>query len=159
MKKNNNLIKSALIAAVYTAVSLIFQPLNFGPLQLRVSEAASVLVLYTPAAPWGLFLGCVLTNIFSPYGLLDAVAGSLATLTAGLIARKINNRHLAMLPFVFVNAVVVSFVICYTSATMQLLFLNFLYLAISEGLSVYVLGEGLVRIIEKETKVKEFLKG
>lgn len=158
MQKNSNLIKAALIAAVYVAVSLIFQPLNFGPLQLRVAEAVSVLVLYTPAAPFGLFVGCVITNIFSPYGLLDAVAGSLATLTAALIARKIKNRHLAMLPFVFVNALVVSIVICYTSSTMQLFFLNFIYLALSESLSVYILGEGLVKIIEKESKVKEFLK-
>ncbi len=158
MKKSSNLIKSALIAAVYTAISLIFQPLNFGPLQLRASEAVSVLVLYTPAAPWGLFLGCVITNIFSPYGLLDAVAGSLATLTAALIAQRIKNRHLAMLPFVLVNAAVVSFVICFTSATMQLYFINFLYLALSESISVYILGEGIVRLIDKEPKIKEFLE-
>ncbi len=159
MKKKYSLIKSAIIAAIYASVSLIFQPLNFGPLQLRAAEAVSVLVLYTPAAPLGLFLGCFITNLFSPYGLPDTIAGSLATLAAALIARRIKNRHLAMLPFVLVNAAVVSFVVCFTSATMQLYFINFLYIAFSESLDVYVLGEGVVRIIEKEPKVKDFLQG
>ncbi len=158
MKKNNNLIKSALIAAVYTAFSLIFQPLSFGPLQLRVSEAVSVLALYTPSACWGLFIGCVLTNIFSPYGLLDAVVGSLATLVAAALCRMIKNKHLALLPFVLVNAFAVAFVISFSSGTFSVYWANVLYLALSEALSVYGLGYGVICIIDREPKIKTFLK-
>ncbi len=152
-KKTNILVKAALIGAVYCILSLILKPLSYGPLQIRISEALCMLVLFTKAAPWGLFVGCLITNIISPYGLLDVVLGSLATLLASLIALKFKNRYAVAFPFVLVNAFIIAFVICLQTNAMSIYFQTALYLALSEALSVYVIGVPLTYIIEKNEKL------
>ena len=58
------LTRCALIAAVYVALTLLSNALNlaYGPIQLRFSEAMTVLPFLMPEASWGLFIGCVLCN-------------------------------------------------------------------------------------------------
>ena len=85
--------------------------LTFGPIQCRFSEALTVLPFLCPATAWGLFAGCVITNILSPYGLLDLVVGSLATLIAGLLTARCRSKWLAPLPPVLLNGVLVGAVI------------------------------------------------
>lgn len=153
----NKIAKAAIIAALYALISIILKPISFGTFQLRVAEALSLLVLYTSAAPFGLFCGCLLANIFSPYGLLDMICGSLATLTAALIASKIKNKFLAGIPFVVVNAIVVSFVICFEAFSFAVYFPTAMYIGIEEALSVYVLGIPLTIFIEKNKKIYELI--
>ena len=75
------LTRCALIAAIYVALTMLSNALNlaYGPIQLRFSEAMTVLPFLMPEASWGLFIGCVLSNILSPYGPLDMIVGSAAT--------------------------------------------------------------------------------
>ena len=92
----------AMIAAVYTAVSLAIAPLVYGPIQVRISEALTLLpLIYTPAIP-AVTLGCFLTNLIgaftgvNPTGFIDAVIGTAATLIAAYLTwtlreRKVNN--------------------------------------------------------------------
>ena len=56
------MVQSALIAAVYVAVTLAVAPIAFGPVQFRISEALAVLPCFTPAAVPGLFVGCLLAT-------------------------------------------------------------------------------------------------
>ena len=69
------LTRCALIAAIYVALTMLSNALNlaYGPIQLRFSEAMTVLPFLMPEASWGLFIGCVLSNILSPYGPLDMI--------------------------------------------------------------------------------------
>lgn len=147
------IVKAAVIASAYCLISLLLKPLSFGPLQLRAAEALSMLVLFTKAAPWGLFAGCLLTNIISPYGLLDMLLGSFATLIAALMGARIKNRYLAGIPFVVVNALLVALVICIEARAMGIYFETALYLALSEALSIYLLGIPLSYLIEKNEKL------
>ena len=62
-KALKNLTAAALIAALYTALTLIVAPLSFGPVQIRLSEALTVLPAVCPPAVWGLSLGCFLSNL------------------------------------------------------------------------------------------------
>ena len=84
------LTRCALVAAIYVALTMLSNALNlaYGPIQLRFSEAMTVLPFLMPEASWGLFIGCVLSNILSPYGPLDMIVGSPAffynALTVGL---------------------------------------------------------------------------
>ena len=85
------LTRCALVAAIYVALTMLSNALNlaYGPIQLRFSEAMTVLPFLMPEASWGLFIGCVLSNILSPYGPLDMIVGPAATffynaLTVGL---------------------------------------------------------------------------
>ena len=74
------IVHGAAIAAIYVALTMIFAPISFGPVQFRISEALCVLPFFTPAAVPGLFIGCLLSNLFCGSAMLDVVFGSLATL-------------------------------------------------------------------------------
>ena len=100
---------AAIIAALYTVMSLLSSifGLTYGPIQCRFSEALTVLTFLNPLATWGLFVGCILSNILSPYGPLDLIFGSLATLLAGLLTARCKNKWLAPLPPILANILVV----------------------------------------------------
>ena len=49
-----------MIAAVYVVLTFVFAPISFGEIQVRISEALTILPVFTPAAVPGLFVGCLL---------------------------------------------------------------------------------------------------
>ena len=107
------LAAAAMIGAAY-AVMAIFGSvfgLTFGTIQFRFSEALCVLPFLFPEAVGGLFVGCLIANLFSPYGLLDIVVGSLATLLAAWLTSRCRSRYLAPLPPVLFNGVIVGAVV------------------------------------------------
>lgn len=83
------LIHGALIAAIYAAATYAISAIAYGPVQFRISEALTVFSVFTPAAVPGLTVGCILSNISSPYGVWDIIFGSGATLLAALSARAL----------------------------------------------------------------------
>lgn len=104
--KPRDITHAALIAAVYVALTLAFAPISFAAVQLRVSEALTVLPILTPAAVPGLFIGALIANALgSPFGIVDVVLGSLLTLGAA-VGTRLLRRHapLALLPPVLMNA-------------------------------------------------------
>ncbi len=116
MKKINvrYITQSAIIAALYVALTLLFQPISFGPVQVRIAEILCVLPFFTPAAVPGLFVGCLIGNVLgSNLGPIDVGLGSLATLAAAFLASRIKKWWLLPLPAVVINAFVVGFVLYY----------------------------------------------
>ncbi|RJQ51033.1 MAG: QueT transporter family protein [Actinobacteria bacterium] len=109
------LVQGALIAAIYVALTLVFQPISFLAVQLRVSEALTVLPILTPAAVPGLFVGVLLANALgSPIGLIDVILGSLLTLAAAALTRLLRrNVFLALLPPILINGFGVSAYLVY----------------------------------------------
>lgn len=102
------LTQAALIAAVYAALTVAIMPLSYGPMQLRVSEAMTVLPIYTPAAIPGLFVGCMIANLVSPVGIVDVFIGGAATLIAAVATYLLREHKLAALFMpVLANAVLV----------------------------------------------------
>lgn len=97
---------AAVLAAVYAVLTLVLPVPQYGPVQIRFAEALCVLPYFFPAATPGLFVGCVLANLASPY-VLDVVFGSAATLLACLWTGRLRSRWLAPLPAVVCNAVIV----------------------------------------------------
>ena len=81
----HRLTLAAVIAAAYAGLTLLLPIPQYGPVQFRLAEALTVLPFVCPAAAPGLFIGCLLANLLSPYGLLDMVVGSGATLIACLL--------------------------------------------------------------------------
>ncbi|MBQ1788495.1 MAG: QueT transporter family protein [Erysipelotrichaceae bacterium] len=107
------LTRVALIAAVYTVISLVLAPLSFGNIQVRFAEALTLLPLIYQPAIAGVTLGCFLTNLigalmgFNPTGLLDAVIGTAATLIAAIITWRCRSKKVAGLPLISILAPVV----------------------------------------------------
>ena len=108
----------AVVAAAYAALTIWLAPISYGPIQVRLSEALTVLPFLAPASIWGLFLGCLIANVFGGLGPWDIFAGSFLTLAAAALTyllRRTGKPWLAPLPPVILNAFGVS-------AYLQLLF-------------------------------------
>ena len=150
------LSRAAVIAALYAALGILssFLSLAYGPVQLRFSEALCVLPFLLPEAVWGLFIGCLLTNILSPFGLLDLIFGSAATLLAALLSSRCKTRVGAALPPIVCNAVLVGAMLAWeevgTSASFGALFAyNALSVGAGEAVMCLLLGLPLLKILEK----------
>jgi uncharacterized membrane protein len=102
------IVKAGVIAAIYFVLTFVLQPISFGAVQFRISEAMTILPLFTSAAVPGLFIGCFLANIIGGLGLVDIVFGSLTTLAAAYLTSKMPNKYLAVLPPILLNAFVIS---------------------------------------------------
>ena len=98
---------AGLIAAVYTAATLILPIPQYLGVQFRVAEAMTVLPFLFPEAVPGLAVGCFLANLLGSPIMLDWIFGTLATLLAALWSRRMPNVWLAALPPVVCNAAIV----------------------------------------------------
>lgn len=122
MKQTNRarfLAVTGLIAALYTALTLILAPISFGLVQCRVAELLTVLAAFTPAAIPGLIVGCMLSNLVgiatgaNIAGALDVLLGPLATGLAAWLSWLWRKHRIAGLPVlstlppVVINALVV----------------------------------------------------
>lgn len=163
MRKNTlrNLTAAALIAALYAALTLTLAPLSFGAVQIRISEALTVLPAVCPPAVAGLTLGCFLSNLIgffagvNPLGLVDCVVGSLATLLAAVatyyIGKYVRGRALyllAPLPPVLFNGLIigveVAVLVLGNTAPLSIL-LSCAYVALGELVACYLGGSILIK--------------
>ena len=159
-----SLALSGVIAALYAALALVSTAmgLGFGTVQLRLSEALCVLPLLFPEAVPGLAVGCLVTNLLSPYGAADLIFGTLATLLAAVLTRRIRRRALAPLPTILCNAVIVGALLGYVGAQEEggvfwtLFALNAFTVGLGEALVTYILGLPLLRWIEKTPALRQF---
>jgi len=100
MKDTKNLTVGALIGALYVVLTLIAQALGLasGVVQVRISEALTILPLFTVAAVPGLTIGCIISNIMTGCAIWDVIFGSLATLIGAVgtryIGKKVKNEKL-----------------------------------------------------------------
>ena len=95
-----SLTQSAVIAAIYLALTVATSFMSFSVIQLRLAEALTALPALFPSAIWGVFLGCLLSNLLNPtsLGMVDVIAGSLVTLVSALLTWSLARpwrRHLA----------------------------------------------------------------
>lgn len=114
MQKNEifnvkNLTRLALVAAVYAVLTLAIAPLSFGAIQFRFSEILVLLCFYRKDYAPALILGCLIANLFSPFGLYDIIFGTLATAVAVIPMYYVRNVFLAALLPIVSNGLIVGF--------------------------------------------------
>lgn len=171
--KNNRIryiTRGAIIAAIYAVLTIATWQFSSLAIQCRVSESLCVLYTMLPEAVPGIFVGCLISNMFSGT-IVDIVFGSFATLLAGIITRKMGQKMgkrckwLVPLPTVLVNTLIIPFVLMYgygitefggVSATAGVLGMLALSIFIGETISCYVIGIPLMKFFEK-MKLKERL--
>ena len=136
------------IAAVYAGLTILLQAISFSAVQVRVSEALTLLPVLFPAAIPGLTVGCFLANILSPVGWMDMVFGTLATLIAAVLTRILRkNLYLAALMPVLSNAVIIGIML--HVAFGEPLWMSMLTVGAGEALACFVLGIPLIKALEK----------
>lgn len=118
MKENKTfnvqfIAQAAMIAAIYVVLTLVFAPFSYGEIQVRISEALTILPAFTPAAIPGLFIGCLLSNILGGCIVPDIIFGSLATLIGAVFTYMLreHSRFLAPAPPILANMLIVPFVL------------------------------------------------
>ena len=115
-KKTAYITQAALIAALYTVLTMIAAGFDLasGAIQVRFSEALTIMPFFTPAAIPGLTLGCLLSNILTGCALPDVIFGTLATLLGALGTYALRkNRFLCAVPPIVSNALIIPFVLTY----------------------------------------------
>ena len=145
---SKKLTRAGLIAATYVVLVFVLRPLSFGPIQLRVAEALTVLPILFPEAIGGLYVGVFAANILGGLGPWDIFGGSAVTLLAAYVTWKHRTSWIAYASPILFNAFLIS------------LYLHFIFelpywmMVLSIGLSqtVVVLGLGipLLRFLRKQ---------
>ena len=151
IKNVSYLTQAAMIAAIYVVLTIVFAPISFGEIQVRIAEMLTILPIFTPAAIPGLFVGCLIGNITGGAILPDIICGSIATLVgaAGTYALRNHHRALAVLPPILVNALVVPFVLRYAYGVVLPIPFLALTVGIGEIISCGILGNVLAAVLKK----------
>ena len=153
------LTTAALIAALYLALMVPFQPIAFGPVQFRVSEMLCVLPFFTAAGIPGVVIGCLLGNFLLGAPMPDVVFGTLATLIGAFGTYFVGRmplrcaRFLSLLPPIISNALIIPFVLKYAYGAPELLPFMMVTVGAGEILAVGVLGSILMGVLEKYRSV------
>ena len=153
--KIEQLIFAAMIAALYIALTLSFAAISYGSFQCRISEALTILPVFTPFAIPGLAVGCMISNIFGMtiIGPWDILIGSAATLAAAICTYFLRNIKikdipiLAPLPPVIINAVVIGLELSIVQNTPFIIDAFFVFLG--QTAACYVLGIPLYIALKK----------
>ena len=155
MKKNSKAIfiaYAAIIAALYVVLTLLANALGLAnyAIQIRFSEALTILPYFTPAAIPGLFVGCILSNILTGCMPLDILFGSLATLLGAIFTYKIRKwKYLTPLPPIIFNMLLVPPVLAFVYKFEGTLYYFAITVGIGEIISCGVLGLMLLHLLEK----------
>ena len=164
------LATSAIVAAAYAALTVALAPISYGAVQFRVSEALTVLPFFMPCTVWGLWIGCILANLYTG-SVVDIVFGSLATLLAALLTARIGkkgntvkNRLLGCLMPVVFNAVIIGAVLTWGyeirpfPEPLAAFGFNALTVGLGEAGVLYFLGYTLLRQLPKFKFFREFVE-
>ena len=145
--------QAAAIAAIYTLLTCFAGAIGLanGAIQLRFSEALTILPYFTPAAIPGLFIGCVLSNLLTGAVLWDVVFGSVATLIGAFGTYALRNKsvYLAPVPPIVANMVIVPFVLRYAYGFEGTLPFFALTVGIGEFVCCGILGVFLAKTLKK----------
>ncbi len=166
-KKTVFVVQSAVIAAIYAGLTYAAGVLNlaYGSIQFRFSEALTILATLSPAAIPGLTIGCFLGNITSPYGLVDIICGTLATLIAAVLSywtRNIKFKDLPLLSALFPvlsNAIIIGLEITLfmpEGFKVEMFLISAMQVGLGELVMCYGLGIPLYKVLKK-TKIDKRL--
>ncbi len=146
---------AALIAALYVVLTTIssLMGLSSGVIQVRFSEALTILPAFTPAAIPGLFIGCLISNIIAGGVIWDVIFGSVATLIGAvgtyLLKRK---KWLVPLPPILANMAIVPLILIFAYGVPDSYWFTLITVGAGEIISCGIFGMILYFAINKYGK-------
>lgn len=158
-KKVRGIATGAIIATMYVVLTYITNALGLanGAIQVRFSEALTILPVFTPYAIPGVFIGCLISNILTGCVVTDIIFGSLATLIGG-IGTYLLRKHpiIATIPPILANTLIIPFVLVYAYHLEGAMWYFFLTIFIGELISCGILGTLLHKSLSKRDIFKSF---
>ncbi|SFC19960.1 QueT transporter family protein [Clostridium uliginosum] len=161
MVKDNTikrLVRTAIIAALYAALTFALAPISYGNIQFRISEIMVLLAFFDPFYIGGLTLGCFIANLLGPNGMMDVVFGTLATFISvsaiSLTSKYSKNNKIALFiaslwPTIF-NGLIIGCMLNYLLDVPLLLSIG--EVAIGEFVVVTILGIPVFKLIQNKYK-------
>lgn len=150
-----DVIKQAMIAAAYVVLVLVFQFMSFEAIQFRIAEVLLILVFFDKKSIIGLSIGTFLANwLLSPFGIADAVFGTMATVLALVLMRELK-RHvwLALLMPAIANGIIIGWML---NLFLELPFWETaLWIFLGEAAVLYVLGLPLYLVLRKHQAFRD----
>ena len=157
------IVFAGVVAALYAGLTIAVMPLSYGPVQIRFSEVLCILPFFFPFSVWGIFIGCIIANILSPYGFLDLVVGSIASLLAAVSTmyigkmagrERVTTKAFACFPPVIFNAVLIGAMIAFymvgtTEAFWMTFVINGLWVGLGQMIVLYLIGLPLMLYLPK----------
>lgn len=157
MKKETRFItQSAVIAVLYIALTLVSNAFGLasGVIQIRLSEALTILPMFIPSATLGLFIGCLIANFMCGSLVLDVIFGSIATLLGALGTRYLGrNKWIAPLFPIISNTLIVPFVLKYVYGISGAIWYFAITVFIGEFISCGILGILLYNTLKKTKSI------
>ena len=158
MKHTKYVVKAALVAALYVVLTYLAAAMGLSgnlPVQLRFSEALTILPFFTSAAIPGLTVGCFIANLLTGCAIWDVFFGTLATFigACGTYVLRKRNKYLAPLPPIIANTLIVPFVLKFVYVFPGSILYFFITVFIGELLSCGILGILLLFALEKHKRI------
>jgi len=153
MKKINikEITVSAVVATIYVVLTWATGSVSFGSIQFRIAEALVLLCFFNKKFFLPLVLGCLISNIFSPYGVIDILIGTSATIFSLLAIMYSKNLIIASLFPVLFNGLIVGLELTLMEGvfTFPTFLLNFSTVALGEFVCVTIVGVLLFNMLRK----------
>lgn len=152
---------TAIIAALYIAVTYTLSFLSYGEIQFRIAEIFNHLVAFNPRYMLAVVSGVFIANLFSPLGWFDLVFGvshSVICLTILIIVGKyVKNVIYRML----INSFVFTFMMWIIALELKLalelpFWLSWLTTAIGEAVVLFV-GIPIMKLLDKRLDFKNLI--
>ncbi|MDA0871579.1 MAG: QueT transporter family protein [Firmicutes bacterium] len=155
-------LKNAMIASIYVVLLYVFQFLSFELVQFRIAELLLVLVLFNAKSFYGITIGTFVGNmLFSPYGFVDAVVGTIATIIT-LVLMIILKRQL-LLAFLMpgiVNGIIIGLMLVYFSdiTTLAAFIITFSWIFLGQTVVLFVFGYPFYKLLKEKPSFQELIQ-
>ncbi|MDK2802194.1 MAG: QueT transporter family protein [Oscillospiraceae bacterium] len=151
----NFITKNTVIICLYFIISIFISPVSYGVIQFRISEILVLLPFIDKRYSIGIILGCLATNFFSPFGIIDMIFGTFATFLTVIMVSKSRSLFIASLwPTIF--SIIISIQI--TLIQNIPILISSMQIMISEFIIVTIIGYPLFKIIIKNPKLYNMIK-
>ena len=162
-KRLKVILQNAVYTALYVVLCIVFQPISYGAVQVRIAEALCIMPLFDEFAIISVTLGCFIANVYNG-NPIDAIFGTLATFIGLYAIRfikfdksyvaitekiKIDVFFIKMFPSILANAIIVPLILKYAYSENMPLILSGIYVAMGEIISIYLIGYLLNNALKK----------
>lgn len=148
--------ESAIIAALYAALTWLLAPISYGSIQFRISEILVLFVVFKPSYAFALIVGCFIANTTSSLGAWDMVFGTLATACAVIPMMKIKKLWVAAILPVVSNAIIVALELYY-ALDIAPIWLSMITVGLGEAVVLFLIGIPVMMSISKNEALVDLL--
>ena len=160
-----------IVSALYSVTTIVLAPFSFGAIQVRISEALTLVAVLCPEAIIAVSIGCAISNFVGALmgvniiGFMDVLFGTMATLIAAFLTYKCRNIRYKNLPLlsaiwpVLLNGIIIGAQLAWVLAP-QAFWEAYVIIAaeimIGEAVTCYGIGIPLALRLEKMEVMKRF---